>query len=164
MRLFPCLSLHPAFGLGTAQLTARHRSQLVAFGENCDHWIPNFSTSRDLLFYFIYAEPYFRAPGPACIVLTQWNFLCGETYAADSLHGLKTDLFAKKTPLPLLRGSSAHHSTPGPKHCSRSALPSTTTGTVTSASPTLLDWFGRTDAESFTFTRLFCSFQKRGIA
>lgn len=62
--------------------------------------IPNFSASRDLLIPFMLSL-ISECWGPACFVLTRWNFLCGETYTADSLHQLKTDLCLqrKKTPL-----------------------------------------------------------------
>lgn len=53
--------------------------------------IPNFGASRDLLISFMLSL-ISECWGPACFVLTRWNFLCGETYTADSLHQLKTDL------------------------------------------------------------------------
>jgi len=77
--------------LGVAQSTGRFRSQLGGFLEKCERLIPNFSVNKDLLISFMLSLISERR-GPACIVLTRWNFLCGEAYVADSLHQLKTDL------------------------------------------------------------------------
>ena len=98
---FPaCLCASSVQSLGVAQPTGRFRSQLGGFLEKCERLIPNFSVNRDLLISFMLSL-ISEHRGPACIVLTQWNFLCGETDVADSLHQLKTDLCLQKNP-PLL--------------------------------------------------------------
>lgn len=95
--LFPCLSVSSVQSPGVAQPTGSFRSQLGSFLEKCECLIPNFSVNRDLLISFMLSL-ISEHQGPACIVLTQWNFLCGETYVADSLHQLKTDLCLQKNP------------------------------------------------------------------
>lgn len=70
----------------------------MAFWKKCEHWIPNFSVNTALLISFMLSLISVRW-APACIVLTRWNFLCGETYIADSLHQLKTDLCLQRKPL-----------------------------------------------------------------
>lgn len=96
---FPaCLAVSCVWSLRIAQSTGRFRSQLGGFLEKFEHWIPNFSVNRDLLISFmlsLISEHW----APACIVLTRWNFLCGKTYIADSLHQLKTDLCLQRKPL-----------------------------------------------------------------
>lgn len=99
---FPAyLSASSVQSLGVAHSTGRFRSQLGGFLEKCERLIPNFSVNRDLLISFMLSLISERR-GPACIVLTRWNFLCGETYVADSLHQLKTDLCLQKKKNPLL--------------------------------------------------------------
>lgn len=93
-----CLSASSVQSLGAAQSTGNFRSQLGGFLEICERLIPNFSVNRDLLISFMLSL-ISECRGPACIVLTQWNFLCGETYVADSLHQLKTDLCLQKKTL-----------------------------------------------------------------
>lgn len=84
----PPACLHVLLSLGIAQKSSLEPAWCLS-GKMC--LIPNFSASRDLLISFMLSL-ISECWGPACFVLTQWNFLCGETYTADSLHQLKTDL------------------------------------------------------------------------
>lgn len=153
--LFPCL-----LTASSAQLSrGRFRSQPGGFLEKCERLIPNFSPKRDLLISFMLSLISGHR-GPACIVLTWWNFLCGETYVADSLHHSNQIYVYKKTlrllssfspPLPttlnlvLLQNTSHPLERAAAHRAHRSCLQ---TGSSDTAFPrTVLSWGGSATAE-----------------